>query len=81
MRRMRAFLSAPVAHTRAVALVFGACFVCAAPAVAQEFYRGKTVNIFIGFAAGGSYDYYGHLLARHLGRNLPGNPAVVANAS
>lgn len=80
MRRIRECVSAPMAQTRAVALAFVAGFVCAAPAFAQEFYRGKTVNIFIGFAAGGSYDYYGHLLARHLGRHLPGNPNVVANS-
>lgn len=80
MRVMREFLSASVTRACAVAFAFITGFVCTAPAVAQEFYRGKTVNIFIGFAAGGSYDYYGHLLARHLGRNLPGNPAVVANS-
>lgn len=51
-----------------------------APAAAQAdaFYKGKTVFIYIGFAPGGSYDYFGRLLARHLGRHLPGNPNVVA---
>lgn len=51
-----------------------------APAAAQSdtFYKGKTVSIYIGFAPGGSYDYFGRLLARHLGRHLPGNPNVIA---
>ena len=47
---------------------------------AEQFYKGKTVNIYIGFAAGGSYDYYGRLLSRHMGKHLPGQPNVVAQA-
>jgi tripartite-type tricarboxylate transporter receptor subunit TctC len=42
-----------------------------------EFYRGKTVEIDIGTSVGGGYDAYARLLARHLGRFIPGNPAVV----
>ena len=38
----------------------------------------KTITIYIGNTAGGSYDLYGRLVARHLGRFLPGSPAVVA---
>ena len=49
-------------------------------AAAEAFYKGKTVFIYIGFAPGGSYDYFGRLLARHLGRHLPGNPNVVATS-
>lgn len=39
----------------------------------------KTVTVYIPTPAGGSYDLYGRLLARHLGRYLPGNPTVVAS--
>src|SRR5215467_9241251 len=42
----------------------------------EDFYRGKTVNILVGFSAGGGYDLYARLLGRHLGRHIPGNPAV-----
>ena len=52
----------------------------AAPAHAQsveEFYRGKTITILVGFTAGGGYDLYARLLGRHIGRHIPGNPAVV----
>ncbi len=42
-----------------------------------EFFKGKTVNIEIGFPPGGGYDTYGRVLARHLGRYIPGNPTVV----
>ncbi len=46
----------------------------------EQFYRGKTVNIYIGFAPGGSYVYYGRLLSRHMGKHLPGQPTVVAQS-
>jgi tripartite-type tricarboxylate transporter receptor subunit TctC len=41
------------------------------------FYRGKTVRIIVGFSAGGGYDQYSRLIARHLGKYIPGNPAVI----
>ena len=44
---------------------------------AAEFYRGKAVELLIGYSGGGGYDVYGRLLARHIGRHIPGNPAVV----
>lgn len=48
------------------------------PAMAQtNFYEGKTVRIIVGLAAGGGYDLYARTLARHLGKHVPGNPAVV----
>ena len=43
----------------------------------DDFYRGKTVNIIVGFSVGGGYDIYARALARHLGRHLPGAPIVV----
>jgi tripartite-type tricarboxylate transporter receptor subunit TctC len=47
-------------------------------AIAQaNFYQGKTVRIIVGLAAGGGYDLYARTLARHLGKHIPGNPAVV----
>ncbi len=45
---------------------------------AEDFYKGKTVNFFIGSAAGGGYDTYSRLIANHIGRHLPGKPTVVA---
>jgi tripartite-type tricarboxylate transporter receptor subunit TctC len=43
----------------------------------ESFYRGKTVTLFIGYSAGGGYDLYARLLARHLGNHIPGRPNVV----
>src|SRR5260221_1101336 len=51
-----------------------------APALGQaqgEFARGKVVELYIGYSVGGGYDVYARLLARHMGRHLPGNPVVV----
>jgi tripartite-type tricarboxylate transporter receptor subunit TctC len=42
-----------------------------------EFYKGKTVRIVVGFSPGGGYDQYARLVARHIGRHIPGNPTVV----
>jgi tripartite-type tricarboxylate transporter receptor subunit TctC len=44
---------------------------------AAEFYRGRTVAIVVGHEVGTGFDIYGRVLARHLGRHIPGNPAVV----
>jgi tripartite-type tricarboxylate transporter receptor subunit TctC len=43
----------------------------------EAFYKGKTISLHIGFGVGGGYDTYGRLAARHLGRHLPGSPAIV----
>jgi tripartite-type tricarboxylate transporter receptor subunit TctC len=45
---------------------------------ADQFFRGKTIQLYIGFAPGGSYDYYGRVVARYLGKHIPGNPAIIA---
>ena len=42
-----------------------------------NFYQGKTIRIVVGLAAGGGYDLYARTLARHLGKHIPGNPAIV----
>ena len=50
----------------------------AAPIQANaQFYRGKTIAVVIPSSASGGYDSYGRLLARHMGRHIPGKPNVV----
>ena len=44
---------------------------------AAEFYKGKNIDLYIGYSVGGGYDIYARLLARHMGRHLPGNPTIV----
>jgi len=43
----------------------------------EEFYKGRTVNLVIGFSVGGGYDLYARHLARHIGRHIPGNPTIL----
>lgn len=49
------------------------------PASSQEFYRGKTIHIAVGFAAGGGFDTYSRAISRHLGKHIPGNPTVIVD--
>jgi tripartite-type tricarboxylate transporter receptor subunit TctC len=44
---------------------------------AQEFYAGKTVQIVVGGPAGGGFDIYARIIARHLGKHVPGKPNVI----
>jgi len=43
-----------------------------------DFYRGKTVNVWVGYGPGGGYDLSARVLARHMGRHIPGEPTLVA---
>ena len=43
----------------------------------DPFYKGKTIALIIGSNASGGYDGYGRLLARHMGKYIPGNPDFV----
>ena len=68
---------------RVVATVCAAAFLAFCPtfhAHAQDplsFYKGKTVDLYVGYSAGGGYDVYARALARHIGRFIPGNPTIV----
>jgi tripartite-type tricarboxylate transporter receptor subunit TctC len=42
-----------------------------------DFYRGRTINLVVGYGPGGGYDLCARLVARHIGRYIPGSPAVV----
>ena len=46
----------------------------AAPA---DFYKGKVVQVVVGFTAGGGYDLYARVLAQHMGKHIPGNPTLI----
>src|SRR5262245_43617704 len=51
------------------------------PAHAQDpaaFYKGKNVELYIGYSVGGAYDLYARTIARHLGKHIPGNPTIIA---
>ena len=57
---------------------FAALSLVAIPqASADDFYKGKTLTFVVGFSAGGGFDTYTRLIARHIGKHIPGNPTVV----
>lgn len=62
----------------AIAITASGSAVAAAQS-ADTFYRGKTVNMYVGFAPGGSYDLYARLLAHNLADHIPGKPTVVTH--
>ena len=73
MARLRTALAALTALALALAASGSA-----AAQPADVFFKGKTINLYIGFAAGGTYDYYSRLFARFVGKHIPGHPTVVA---
>jgi tripartite-type tricarboxylate transporter receptor subunit TctC len=64
---------------RWVSRLFGfACMLAATgPAAAEDFYQGKSINLIVGNNVGGGYDQYARLLARHMGKHIPGQPNFV----
>jgi Tripartite tricarboxylate transporter family receptor len=58
-------------------LVLPVVAVCVPPAAAQDFYAGKQITFIVGAGVGGGYDHQARLVARHLGRHIPGNPTVI----
>jgi tripartite-type tricarboxylate transporter receptor subunit TctC len=63
-----------------IGLLLALCLAGAMPANAQspEPFAGKTVSMIIGFGPGGGYDMWGRVVARHIGKRLPGKPSVIA---
>ncbi len=60
----------------AVLMLFTAASIASAQSAA-EFYKGKNIELYIGYSVGGGYDLYARVLARHIGKHIPGNPTVV----
>ena len=59
------------------AMGLGTSLAAALPAVAADYYAGKTIDFIVSNDVGGGFDIYGRAIARHLGRHIPGNPTVV----
>ena len=60
--------------------LLAALLTCAGASVslaADDFYKGKTIDLVIGYTPGATYDLYARLLSRHLGDHIPGNPRIV----
>jgi tripartite-type tricarboxylate transporter receptor subunit TctC len=72
MRRLPAIVASP---KRAMRLLVLAASVLTTPVAAADFYAGKTITIISG--GSGGYDAYARLLARHMGRHIPGDPTLI----
>ena len=60
------------------ATILGAAIIAASPVMAQmDFYKGRSITMLIGSGAGGGYDIYSRVLARHMGRHIPGSPHII----
>jgi len=71
-------------RSRAIPLVAMSALLISSPWLvlshAQEpIYRGKTIRLIVGLAPGGGYDLYSRVIARHIGKHIPGNPTVVVD--
>ena len=43
----------------------------------EDFYKGKTIRIVVATTPGGGFDAYSRMIARHMGKHIPGNPSFV----
>jgi tripartite-type tricarboxylate transporter receptor subunit TctC len=72
----------PICRRIVTGLLSGLALMVAGPQVVhsqsvEEFYRGKSIALAIGFTPGGGYDLYARHLARYMSKYIPGNPAIV----
>ncbi len=75
---MRLFYARPFAGACLISVL--SVIAVAVPAAAQsveEFYKGRTIQMPIGFSAGSGYDIYARLLARFMSKHIPGNPTII----
>ena len=69
-----------LAAKAAVAAVFCLAALPCTPASAEDvasFYHGNTVHMVVGFSPGGGYDLYARVVAKYIGKHIPGEPTVV----
>ncbi|HLN86522.1 MAG TPA: hypothetical protein VK200_08660, partial [Candidatus Limnocylindrales bacterium] len=65
--------------------LYSSCFVVlingsVCMAFAQDnFFRGKTIRLIVGLAPGGGFDTYSRVIARHMGKHIPGNPTMIVD--
>src|SRR5262249_56809983 len=81
----RGAVNDPEGRMRRLLLVTAAAVIAGAGARAPAqdantpFFRGKQINFIVGSSAGGGYDIYARLLARHMSKYIPRNPITLAS--
>jgi tripartite-type tricarboxylate transporter receptor subunit TctC len=66
-----------IRYAAVFALTLAAAAGSSAANAQSDFYKGKTLEVLVGFSAGGGYDLYGRTLAQFIGKHIPGEPTVV----
>ena len=66
---IRAIVAAMLAILAPAAVVFAQSV--------SDFYKGRQINLYIGYSPGGAYDLYARVIGRHMGAHIPGNPTLV----
>jgi tripartite-type tricarboxylate transporter receptor subunit TctC len=74
---MIAMSGRPVALALSLAVLGAAAILPAQADPVADFYHGKTINLVVGTSPGNDYDYRGRIIARHMGRHIPGEPMIV----
>ncbi len=74
----KVFTLASAVATAAIAAPFTAGTAHADMKDVENFFSGKQITMYIGYSAGGGYDAYGRIVARHITRHIPGNPRAIA---
>ena len=76
-RSARRFAARGVSRIAGLACVTSILWSGSPGALAQDFYKGKTISIIVGFGPGGGYDLYARLIAGTIGKYIPGQPRVI----
>ena len=74
---MSGFPSVPTRLAAGLALALSIATAAPAQQSVADFYKGKSISLIVGTSAGNDYDYRGRLIARHMGKHIPGNPQIV----
>ena len=70
-------MQSPLSRATVSSLALFFAVALAANAKADDFYKGKTIRLIVATTPGGGFDAYSRMLARHMGKHIPGNPAFV----
>jgi tripartite-type tricarboxylate transporter receptor subunit TctC len=66
-----------IAHVSIAAMVLMGCSDRGSAQTPADFFKGRTIDLYIGYSVGGGYDVYARMIARHMGRHIPGNPTII----
>ncbi len=66
-------------HFSFITIILGLIFIVNTALAASPSFEGKTVSIIVGLSAGGGYDLWARMIGRHIGKHIPGKPAVIVN--